>query len=60
MVTVQSQPASFTPAPPPTDVPPQENEKAPFIPPKLTFVTPKLTKQGSVEQLTAGIIGTFS
>jgi len=39
---------------------PGHSAKAPFTPPKLTFVTPKLTKQGSVEKLTAGLIGTFS
>lgn len=28
--------------------------KRPFTPPKLTFVPPKLTKQGSLKHLTAG------
>ncbi len=34
--------------------------KQPFTPPKLTFVAPKLTKQGTVKDLTAGLLGTFS
>lgn len=61
MSTVQSHPTATTLPPVSTDVAPQDNKsKAPFTPPKLTFITPKLTKQGSVEKLTAGIIGTFS
>ena len=61
MSTGQPQPTLVTPPPLPTpDLPAQENNKAPFTPPKLTFITPKLTKQGSVEKLTAGLIGTFS
>ena len=43
-----------------TTVAQDSKSKAPFTPPKLTFITPTLTKQGSVEKLTAGIIGTFS
>lgn len=31
--------------------------RLPFVPPKLTFVIPKLTKQGSVIGLTAQIAG---
>jgi hypothetical protein len=34
--------------------------KQPFTPPKLTFIAPKLTKEGSVASLTAGLLGTFS
>lgn len=61
MAIVQPQPSRDTAIPDTTAVSPQENTgKAPFVPPKLTFVTPTLTKQGSVEKLTAGIIGTFS
>ncbi|MBX3010485.1 MAG: hypothetical protein KF832_03220 [Caldilineaceae bacterium] len=38
-----------------------KSARQPFVPPKLTFVTPKLTKQGSVTTLTAaGLISTFS
>ena len=44
-----------------TTLPPQDNQnKAAFTPPKLMFLIPELTKQGSVDQLAAGIIGTFS
>lgn len=53
-------PFEFIPSTQGTTVPQDNKSKAPFTPPKLTFVTPKLTKQGSVEKLTAGIIGTFS
>lgn len=61
MSTIQSQPSAATLPSSSTVLPPQDNQgKTPFTPPKLTFVTPELTKQGSVEKLTAGIIGTFS
>lgn len=33
--------------------------KRPFVNPKLTFVEPKLVKQGKLERLT-GFFGTFS
>ena len=35
-------------------------EKLPFTEPKLTFVEPKLVKQGGLEEITAGFFGTFS
>jgi len=34
--------------------------KKPFTSPKLTFVEPKLTKQGDATELTAGSFGGFS
>ena len=34
--------------------------KQPFVTPKLTFITPELTKQGSVATLTASLLGSFS
>lgn len=43
-----------------TSLPPDNQRKAAFTPPKLMFLVPELTKQGSVDQLAAGIIGTFS
>lgn len=61
MSTIQPQTSAITQPSSNAVLSPQENqEKAPFTPPKLTFVIPELTKQGSVEKLTAGIIGTFS
>lgn len=34
--------------------------KQPFVDPKLTFIEPKLVKQGQLENVTAGFAGTFS
>ncbi len=34
--------------------------KQPFVTPKLTFLTPTLTKQGSVTALTAALLASFS
>ena len=39
---------------------PDNQSKAAFTPPKLMFLVPELTKHGSVDQIAAGIIGTFS
>ena len=33
--------------------------KRPFTEPRLTFVMPKLVKQGSVSEITAGFFGPF-
>jgi hypothetical protein len=34
-------------------------DKRPWQEPKLTFVEPKLTKHGELQQVTAGFFGTF-
>lgn len=34
--------------------------KKPFTSPKLTFVEPKLTKQGDATEITSGFLGPFS
>ncbi len=61
MAIVQSHQTTVTPTHSSTTTQqPGNSEKTPFTPPKLTFITPKLTKQGSVEKLTAGLLGTFS
>jgi len=51
---------SFTPLPTTDGATKQPASKLPFTPPRLTFVAPKLTKQGTVEALTAGLLGSFS
>ena len=38
----------------------EAGEKQPFVEPKLTFVQPKLTKQGEAFTVTAGFFQTFS
>lgn len=38
----------------------QESEKQPWQEPKLTFVEPKLTIHGKLEEVTAGFFGPFS
>ena len=38
----------------------EAGHKPDFIPPKLTFVKPKLEKQGDFEAVTAGFFGTFN
>ena len=43
-----------------TTLPPDNQSKVAFTPPKLMFLIPQLTKQGDIDQLTSGIIGTFS
>lgn len=43
-----------------TTLPPDKQSKVAFTPPKLMFLIPQLTKQGDIDQLTSGIIGTFS
>lgn len=61
MSTSQVQPVFVSSEQSSTDLPQQDdNGKLPFTPPELTFVTPKLTKQGRIENITAGIAGTFS
>ena len=35
-------------------------DKKPFEEPKLTFVEPKLTKQGDATKITCGFFGSFS
>ncbi|MCB0212139.1 MAG: hypothetical protein KDJ52_22540 [Anaerolineae bacterium] len=37
----------------------QASEKQPFVEPKLSFIEPKLVKQGKLENVTAGFFGTF-
>ncbi|MBX3011478.1 MAG: hypothetical protein KF832_08210 [Caldilineaceae bacterium] len=44
---------------PPAPTPEAPSSKASFTPPKLTFIEPKLTKQGRVETIT-GLLGTQS
>ncbi|MCW5980624.1 MAG: hypothetical protein KIT09_21270 [Bryobacteraceae bacterium] len=34
--------------------------KAAFVPPKLTFVEPKLTRHGGVTEVTAQLLGPFT
>ena len=36
-----------------------EIKKQSFVEPKLVFVRPKLVKQGTVEEITAGFFGSF-
>ncbi len=36
-----------------------KHEKRPFNAPKLTFIVPKLTKQGDSTKITSGQFGTF-
>lgn len=38
----------------------QDEVKRPFVAPKLTFIAPKLTRQGTIGGLTAGFVGTQS
>ena len=38
----------------------EAGEKQPFVEPKLTFVQPRLTKQGEAFTITAGFFQTFS
>ena len=35
-------------------------DKAPWQEPKLTFIEPKLTKHGKLEEVTAGFFGGFT
>lgn len=51
---------SFTQLPATDGATKMSASKLPFTPPKLTFIAPKLTKQGTVEALTAGLLGPFS
>lgn len=56
MTTETTQITTEQPATIPTVAP---ELKPPFVPPKLNFVTPQLTKQGHIETVT-GLFGTFS
>lgn len=38
----------------------EQSDKKPFKEPKLTYVKPKLNKQGKVEQVTQSFFGSFS
>ena len=53
---------TFTPSQADTSKFPSEASlkvKQPFTEPKLSFIVPKLVKQGSVEEITAGFFGSF-
>lgn len=43
-----------------TTLPSDNQSKVAFTPPKLMFLIPELTKQGGIDELASGIIGTFS
>ena len=41
-------------------LPENEQQKKPFEEPKLTYIKPKLNKQGKVTQVTQSFFGSFS